>query len=203
MGKMANVAIIILAAGSSSRMGHSKQLLKWGNTTLLNHSILQASNSEAENVYVVLGANYKEIKASIKNKAVFVLHNPTWEEGMGNSIAFGIKEVASNTYDGVLIMLADQPQVDAVFLNSLIRAFQKREKHIIATSYKNGAGVPALFDKTCFGELTSITGKMGAKSLIKRSMETTKLIVPKNKILDIDTKEMYEKAKSIFLNQQI
>ena len=57
--KTPNIAVVVLAAGASRRMGTPKQLLSWGNDTLLKHAIKTAENSKANKVIVVLGANYK------------------------------------------------------------------------------------------------------------------------------------------------
>lgn len=191
------IAILILAAGSSSRMGSPKQLLKWGNTTLLNDSITQAANSISDSVFVVLGANYSKVKDSIKNKSVTILINNKWELGLGNSIAYGLNAIQKHNFDGVLLMLADQPQVDTVFLNKLISAFEKGDKSVIATTYKNEGGVPAIFDKSYFNQLASLKGDKGAKLVINKSLADTTLITPSIPITDIDTDEMYEKAKTM------
>lgn len=191
------IALLILAAGASSRMGSPKQLLKWGDSTLLNHSINQAINSKAMGVFVVLGANHEIISKSIENTSVSLLENDDWKQGMGNTIAYGITHIQGLDYDGVLLMLADQPQVDTSFLNQLIDTFQSNSKNIIATAYSNGNGVPALFDKLYFKELCAFEGNKGAKSLIQDSLNKVLSISPKAPFLDIDTKEEYKLARDL------
>lgn len=195
------IAILILAAGESKRMGTPKQLLKWGKSTLLNHSITQAVNSKADSVFVVLGANFDTIKDSIDTDDVTVLKYADWKLGMGNSIAFGIQKIWSLAFDGVTLMLVDQPQIDTSFLNKLILEFQQSEKPIIATGYKNGAGVPAVFDKTYFEQLVSLSGKKGGRLLINNNLSNATLITSIDNIADIDTMEAYEKLNQQYFNE--
>lgn len=189
-----NIAVLILAAGSSSRMGFPKQLLKWGKTTLLNHSIEQALGSKANSVFVVLGANYEAIMPIIQNKSAVVIKNEGWKSGLGNTISYGVGQILNQDFDGILLMLVDQPQVDTSLLNKLISAFEKSQKRIISTAYKKGTGgVPALFDKSYFKRLLLLSGERGGKQFIENNVSSVLLIEPKNPIKDIDTVEAYEK----------
>lgn len=194
-----NIAILLLAAGASSRMGSPKQLLTWGDSTLLNHSINQAANSKANDVFVVLGANHKKISKTINDTTITVLKNDEWELGMGNTIGFGINHIQDLGYDGVLVMLADQPLIDSIYLNNLIVAFARSNKSIIASSYNKGAGVPAIFNKSYYKELSALNGDRGAMQLIINYQEETEIIDAGNLLVDIDTNEMYKKAKSTYL----
>lgn len=191
------IAILILAAGESKRMGSPKQLLKWGNSTLLNHSIDQAVASKADEVYLVLGANYEKIISSITEPSVVVFAHTDWRKGMGNTLAFGVNQLKDFEFDGILVMLADQPQVDTSFLNVLISEVELGDKPIVATSYKKEGGVPAIFDKSYFNELTSLLGDIGARLVINKNLVHTTLMTPSTPIIDIDTKKMYEETKSL------
>ncbi|MCF6360808.1 MAG: nucleotidyltransferase family protein [Cyclobacteriaceae bacterium] len=189
---ISNIAIIILAAGGSSRMRQPKQLLPWGKTTLLGHSIQQALKSNTKKVYVVLGAYFNEIELSIREEPIDILKNNDWETGMGSSIALGIKCIQKENFDGALFMLADQPQIDSVFLNKIIATWWKSKNSIIATAHKNTVGVPAIFDKDYFNELSKLIGKKGASSIINHNLSKTTIVHAAKPIIDIDTKEEYE-----------
>jgi len=188
-----DIAIIILAAGCSSRMGQAKQLLPWGHTTLIGHSIKQAVDSDARKIFVVLGANYDKIESAIKGLPIIIIKNKQWQQGMGTSISAAIKEIKSLPLEGTLFMLADQPQVDVELLNNLIISFKNSTKPIIATSYKNGAGVPAVFGKRYFEQLAQLSGDEGAKHLIANNRSDTKIIMPPNSLVDLDKMEDYTK----------
>lgn len=195
------IAILLLAAGASSRMGSPKQLLKWGDSTLLNHSINQAVKSKAIDVFVLLGANHKIISKSIENTSISLLVNDDWNQGMGNTISFGVSHIQGLNYDGVLLMLVDQPLIDSTYLNNLIAVFDTSKKSIIASSYHKGAGVPAIFDKSHYPELSALNGDQGAKQLIINYQGNTKIIDAGNLLADIDTDKEYENAKSTFLSK--
>lgn len=166
-----NIAILILAAGSSSRMGQPKQLLPWKDTTLLGNAIRNATTSTAKAIYVVLGANAKRIQKEIVDGEIEVIENPDWQHGIGSSIGIGMKMLLKkdNDFDGILIMLADQPLIDKDYLNLMITSFYSQREHIIATAYKNRAGVPALFYKAYFNELADLKNDFGAKEQIGRA----------------------------------
>jgi len=189
-----NIAILILAAGSSSRMGQPKQLLPWKDTTLLGNAIHNGTTSMAKAIYVVLGANAKSIRKEIMDSEIEVIENPDWQHGIGSSIAIGIKMLLKkdNDFDGILIMLADQPLIDKDYLNLMIISFYSQRERIIATAYKNRAGVPALFDKAYCNELADLKNDFGAKELIDQSKGKIFTINPNNKSVDIDTQSEYQ-----------
>ncbi|MCF6352636.1 MAG: nucleotidyltransferase family protein [Cyclobacteriaceae bacterium] len=193
-----NIAIIILAAGASTRMGEPKQLLTWGNTTLLNHTIEQAVNSKSDAVYIVLGANYTAIKKSIIRKQATILYFKNWQEGMGSSIAYGVQNLPPSKFDGILIMLADQPQIDSLFFNKLINEFKKGSKPIIATKYEEKVGVPAIFNASFFNQLTQLEGEKGGKLLLEKNLKNLSLLLPNSTYEDIDTQEDYKKLVQLF-----
>lgn len=190
-----NIAVLILAAGASTRMGITKQLLKWGNSTIIGHAIEVAQELNIANYYVVLGANYQEINSEIEHYPIQILKNEDWKLGLGKSIAFGVKHIkkSNSNIDGILITLADQPLINAGYLNSLIASFNVGKHNIIATSYHNGKqGVPVLFDKFYFDDLSQLSDDNGAKSILLKYSENVSIINASDLILDIDTFEDYE-----------
>jgi len=119
-----NIGVLILAAGSSSRLGRPKQLLEIDGSTLLQKAITSALEV-SKSVNVVLGGNEKLIRPTISDFPIKMVLNKKWEEGMGSSIRVGMEFLSEKKLDAVLIMLSDQPFVDSVFLNQLIDFFKK------------------------------------------------------------------------------
>lgn len=190
------IALVILAAGASKRMGEPKQLLKWGNSTLITHTIQTALKLNSDTIYVVLGANFKLIKNSITHHPITILNNKNWEQGLGESIAFASKHIQKplNKPEGILFVLADQPFITVSYLKSMISSFSKGEKQIIASSYHNRKfGVPALFDSCYLDDLSNLKGDFGARNFLQKNESFIKALIPPVKNVDLDFKEDYEK----------
>lgn len=201
MGKTdENIAILVLAAGASSRMGTPKQLLPWNGANLLDSVIENALVFSPDHVVVVLGANAKEIQAhSIHNKGVQFVFHKNWNLGLGSSIAHGvdfIQEIGQNT-KAILILLGDQPLIDPEYLGKMIKAHESSGKGIIATEYDKGVGVPAIFARSYFSNLAQLNKDIGAKQIIKNFKNDTFLLGPSGKTIDIDTLEDYQKLIKI------
>ena len=191
---MTKISNILIAAGESKRIGKPKQLLDWGSVTLIENQIRTLLKTE-ENIYVVLGAYYNEIFNVIKKYPIKIFYNKNWKNGMGSSIAFGIKEILkkSKNYQGFLISLCDMPLIEANYFKKLIQNFNINKNKIIVSKSKLGViGVPAIFPKTLENELMKLNEDVGAKEIIN------KYKVSVNEILcddldDIDTLESYKK----------
>ena len=192
---MHNIVALILAAGQSKRFGSPKQLLKWKDSNLLENAIKTVNTSNVTHTFLVLGANFDEILKMTDTNSVEIIRNHYWKKGLGNSIAFGVSHIFKSNIkvDGILLMLADQPLIDSEYLNALTDTFKLNNNQIIASSYLNDKkGVPVLFDKSYFDELTILKGDKGAKALIEKYSKNVTLIKGENKLVDIDTFEDYE-----------
>ncbi|MFT5436230.1 MAG: molybdenum cofactor cytidylyltransferase [Ulvibacter sp.] len=196
MPSESNIVIIIPAAGASRRIGSPKQLLKWGDSTLISHAIDIAEELGQKEIVLVLGAYYDKIKAEIDNRSIRTLKNEDWENGLGSSIAAGVEYLVKSldTCDAVLILLPDQPLIVPFYLKTMIDKFKVGENQIIATKYGSGKyGVPALFDKKYFEKLRGLTDDRGAQELIKQSAKFVTTVDINPLISDIDTEEDYKK----------
>jgi molybdenum cofactor cytidylyltransferase len=188
-------AVIILAAGSSSRLGQPKQLLPYKGKNLLQHAILAAENSEAKLQILVLGANEQSIRENINPVSIAIVPNPAWEEGMAGSLKIAVKHLLDldPDLDQVLVMLCDQPFVDRDLLNTMIEKQSVSDKGIVACQYKGTLGVPALFTKTYFADILDLGGNGGAKNLIQENLEDVIALDFPDGGIDIDTMEDYRR----------
>jgi molybdenum cofactor cytidylyltransferase len=179
--------VIILAAGSSSRLGMAKQSLEYKGQTLLQRAIHSALASECETVAIVLGARAEMLQASIINEPVHVFFNKAWEEGMASSIRCGLTELHKVTpqLTAVILMLCDQPFADAAIINQLIQ--QAEPNTIVASAYNGTIGPPALFDKAFFPQLLTLSGNEGAKSILLQYEEDVITVPFPLGGIDIDT----------------
>lgn len=187
-------AIIILAAGSSSRMGQPKQQLLYKGATLLANAVKAAGHSKANQVIVVLGANAEQIQNDLAVEPVQKVLNNDWQQGMASSIHAGIKalQTEGQQVKSAILMLCDQPFVSTDLLNRMIAA-QVDEESIIACAYQDTLGAPVLFGNAYFADLLALKGQEGAKKLLmKHHQQVIAIQFPEGRI-DIDTPEDYQK----------
>jgi len=187
-------AIIVLAAGSSSRMGRPKQLLPYNGKSLLEHTVDTANDTDASPVIVVLGANAALLEKEINEKKVHITENSEWSEGMASSVRCGIKTLVQIApySDAAIIMVCDQPFVSPALLNELVAAQKNTGKDIVTSHYENAIGPPALFHKTVFPELLDLKGDAGARKIIEqRGTDIATVSFAKGEI-DIDTESDYK-----------
>ena len=191
---MNNTGIIILAAGSSSRFGNTKQLLHFKGKTLLKHTIEEAAEAGAQPVVVVTGANADEISREIKNEKVEIVFNKNWEQGMASGIVIGLKKaITSNKeLESVIITVCDQPFVSSSLFQQLFQKQNESVKHIVASAYADTIGTPALFTIKYFDALMGLTGDQGAKGLLKKHSKDLATVDFPDGYIDIDTQEDYE-----------
>lgn len=197
---MNNTAIIILAAGSSSRFGLIKQLLRFSNKTLLQHAIDEAIAAGAEPIIVVTGAHADEISKEITKQQVQVVFNGKWEEGMASGIVAGVHAAITynNSIEKIIIAVCDQPFISSSLFKQLYHTHEEKAKHIVASAYADTIGTPVLFTQKYFDALLALTGDEGAKKILKANADDVATIDFPQGNVDIDTQKDYEQL----LNRQ-
>ncbi|MEH2226769.1 nucleotidyltransferase family protein [Nostoc sp.] len=193
------IAIMILAAGASTRMGTPKQLLLYQGRSFLKYTTEIAIASVCQPVVVVLGANAEQIHPEIKQLPIKVVKNSAWASGMSTSIKSGI-ELLNNLpqkIEAVVITLCDQPFVSPQIINQLVDTYYSTKKPIIACEYGDTLGVPALFSQTFFSELATLKETSGAKKVINHNLNQVFSIPFPLGDIDIDTPNDYEQLLSI------
>ena len=188
---MKTYAAIVLAAGASKRLGKPKQLLPYKESTLLNHTITELLKLQNVDVYVVLGAYADAILLTIHKLKVTPLIHSGWEDGMGSSLAFGMKAIADKNYDGVLVSLSDLPFIKTEHYQKLLSDFEQ-QKSIVITDYQNFSGVPCMIPSQHFSELQKLTGDEGAKPVIEKYKKEVSKVNSETPYFDVDTDESYE-----------
>lgn len=163
------VAAIIVAAGSSSRLGQPKQLLMMDGEPMLQRVIRFALTAGVAPVLVVLGANQDAIRSSVDFGAAMVVDNADWKEGLASSIRAGLQalEKVASSDSGVLLMGCDQPRVTAPHLRQLIETFAAQASStVIASAYAGVQGIPAVFPREAVPDLLALRGDRGARALL-------------------------------------
>jgi molybdenum cofactor cytidylyltransferase len=188
-----SIGIIILAAGSSTRMGKPKQLLPVEGESLLHRATRTALRSKARIVVVVLGANEEDHRRAIKDLGADVIENPDWEKGMGSSLKAGLKYLSGkDDISAVVIMVCDQPSVTSEHLDQLIDTHELTKKLVVASQYSGFPGVPALISRDLFDELKAIDDTNGAKKVIQGHLHETALVTLHGGEIDLDTPDEYQ-----------
>lgn len=192
------IGAIILAAGGSARMGSPKQLLKFEGTTLIRRAASSAIESGCRPVIIVTGAASEDVRGELDGLDVLEIFNSEWQTGMASSIKASIGSVLTREpqIDAVVVMLSDQPHVTAEVIKRLIDAYVTTSKPIVASSYGEDFGVPALFDKKHFDELYELEGDRGAKAIIKKHAGDAELVDFPEGVIDVDTPDDLRRLKS-------
>ncbi|MEZ5353841.1 MAG: nucleotidyltransferase family protein [Bryobacteraceae bacterium] len=187
-------ALVLLAAGSSSRMGCPKQLLSFRGQPLLRHAAETALEAGCSPVVVVLGANSEPLRSVLDGLPVDIRVNARWAEGMGTSIQTGLRALDRATVRGAILALADQPLVDAGFLRRLAYLHRLSGKPIIAARYAGTAGVPVFFARDRFPLLDALPARQGCKGVILGHPDDAMLVDCPEAEIDIDTPDDYAAA---------
>ena len=190
---------IILAAGGSSRFGQPKQLLQSRGKTLLRVMIDAVCEAGCSPIVVVIGSDSEKLHPELAHANVMEVRNTNWRRGIGSSIRSGVQALTEHAPDieAILLLVCDQPAVNARFIEHLIATREATKKNVVASSYADTVGVPALFDRSLFKQLLSIGDEAGAKSIILQNPERVVLFAFPEGAIDIDTWEDWEKFNEL------
>jgi molybdenum cofactor cytidylyltransferase len=190
-----SVGAVVLAAGSSSRMGSPKQTLRFRGESLLRRATLAALGAGCRPVVVVTGAHSELSRREFEGLAVREVLNTSWETGMASSIHAGVEGLVDEDADvsAAVLLLCDQPHVTAEVISALVEAHRATGKAIVASRYGGSFGVPALFSRTLFAELTRLEGMAGAKEVIKRYASEAHFLPFQEGTMDVDTPDDFSR----------
>ena len=191
--KLPSVTAIILGAGESSRMGRPKLLLPFGDSTMIGTVISRVLASSVEKAIVVLGSNYESHREVIKDYPVEIVNNKRYREGMFSSVKCGL-EAVPDAADAVMVLLGDQPMIQADEMDQLIASYRDSEKEISIATHEKKRGHPILFGRKFISEITGYSGEASLRDLLqKHPSEILEIKTGNDRILrDIDTENDYQ-----------
>jgi len=162
-------AIVLLAAGGSSRFGSPKQLLDWQGQPLVRHMASLALSAGCSRVRVVVGAYADEVRRALEGVPqrgipLEIVENPDWQEGQASSVRAGIQGLPAGT-GAALFLLVDQPLAPVSLLRGLLDLHAQTLSPLVAPLCQGRRRNPVLFDRVTFPELLALQGDTGGRAL--------------------------------------
>jgi molybdenum cofactor cytidylyltransferase len=176
-------------------MGRAKQLLAWGDSTVLGQTIWQAQQADVDDVLVVIGHCAEQVGLVVAQAGETAVYNPDYATGeMLSSLQTALRYLNHET-DAILVMLGDQPMLEPETINAIIRPFQKGQSNLIAPVFQGKRGNPVLIGKPYFHELLALPIGEAPRTLLKRhASDLLTITVDSDTILrDLDYPEAYER----------
>lgn len=184
------IGAVILAAGTSSRMGEAKQLLRLGENTLLGQALENTRGSRVNEIVLVLGHEAEKIRGMISTENLSVVINESYQQGMGTSLRTGLAALSPGV-DAALIVLADQPFIRPETLDLLMDRYIQSDAQIVVPTFKGFRGNPVLLDRSVFSEVMALTGDIGCRAIFGNHLEgiVKQPVEDIGILLDLDSKD--------------
>ena len=202
-----NAAALVLAAGSSRRLGQPKQLLPYKGRTLLDVSLDVARNAPFEQRLVTVGGAAPEVLETVDFDGFEIVESVHHTQGCSSSIVSAL-DALDDDIDGFVLLLGDQPEVTTETITTLLTSIsanldtsgasgdgssESSGEALAVCRYDNGIGHPFWFSRRTFGELANLHGDKAVWKLIESgSYPVTKVRIDGDVPLDVDTWEEYE-----------
>lgn len=188
------IALLVLAAGQSRRMGYPKALLLYRGRTFLQSILEAASAAGIEKQLVALPRGMDNTLPAQHLHDLIVVRNEAPEAGPIGSIRAGIGAVFNHPVDALLVWPVDHPHVSVATVQALVGRFYETRSAIIVPVHQGRRGHPVLFSRSVFGELLGAPSSDGARAVVRKDPSRV-VEVPVNDpaILEgIDTPAQYE-----------
>jgi len=195
------ITAVVLAAGKSQRMGRLKQLLPFGDLTVVQTVLQSIRSAGIDDIVVVLGHKADEIE-SVLPSGVRAVRNDAYEEGMFSSVLAGLNALEAGA-SGMMLVLVDQPQVDPAVFQTVASAYQDTERGIVIPMSEGKRGHPIIIDVSRYAvEIRALDGSRGLKPLVRTNTDDTEWVeLDDPSILrDMDTPDDY--ARELRLREE-
>jgi molybdenum cofactor cytidylyltransferase len=187
------ISAVILAAGASTRMGTPKLLLPLGDEPLIRRTVRQVAGAGFDEVLVVLGSEHAKVLAALDGLPIRHAINADYATGMGSSFRTAVAHLGEAS--AAMFALADQPFVVTAHYRTVLDAYRELRPAIVCSRYGEVTAPPHLFERELFAELSVL--EHGARPVLQRHRDRTVVLpLPADALMDIDTPDDYERARS-------
>ena len=193
------VAALILAAGSSTRMGSNKLLAELNGAPMIAQTVKRVAASGVASVTVVTGYQAEKIESALEDFKIQKIHNPNFVDGLASSLQVGVAALQSSC-DAILVCLGDMPLIDPRDINRMIAAFSPSDQRsIVVPVHERRFGNPVLWGVEHFAALMACEGDRGARGLLEKLKDEALEVLIENQsvVLDADTPEALAVIRSI------
>jgi molybdenum cofactor cytidylyltransferase len=190
------VAGVVLAAGSSRRMGRNKLLLELEGEPLVRRVARRAAAAGLDPILVVLGHEAASVQAALADLPHQALLNPDHASGANSSLRLGIASVPAGARAAV-VLLGDMPFVTTEMIRAVVSRYALEAPRLVVSSYGEVTAPPTLYDASLFAEFTPLEGEGCGKHVVRRHWEEAAVLSwPEQALADLDRPEDYERARA-------
>jgi molybdenum cofactor cytidylyltransferase len=198
------LAGVVLAAGESRRMGQPKQLLPFGERTILERVVDTLLTAGVGEVVVVLGHMADRVRAVLGNRPVTAVVNEFYRQGMLSSVKCGVRAIGAG-YDAVLFALGDQPHIEGAVVSEVMRAYRAGNAGIVIPRYGDKKGHPIIINLQKYREaIVNLPEDTGLNALMQEHADDVRLIdvATEDIIRDIDVPDDYTRELARFTERR-
>lgn len=189
------VAGILLAAGTSSRMGSNKLLFELDGESVLRGAARRALAGGVAPLLVVLGHQAERVRQELDGLPCQIVLNPSYEQGINSSLKAGVAALPDDV-QAAMVMLSDMPFVTAEMLAGLIARYRSTEAPLVISDYEGVNAPPMLYDRSLFGELLAMTGEGCGRQVVKQHRHEAEVLPwPAAALADLDVPDDYARLK--------
>jgi molybdenum cofactor cytidylyltransferase len=189
-----SIAGVILAAGTSSRMGSvNKLLLRYNNRTVIEEVLAQMAGSGVDSILIVTGFERARIEAALAGRVtdrMQLIYNGRYRLGRAESVKCAVEHLGGR-FEAILFMVGDKPGVSGQLINRAIERFRRDRPAMLYVETPRGRGHPIIFSKAVFADLKSLKGDRIGDELVEKYKGDTIVLADDRQQIDIDTEDDY------------
>jgi len=193
------VAGVVLAAGTSSRLGRNKLLVELGGEPVVRRTVRNAIDGGLAPVLVVLGFEAERVGGALAGLECQPVDNPDYGVGVNRSLQTGLAAVPPEAVAAV-VLLADMPLVTGAMIAAVVGAYRASDAPLVISQYGGAQAPPTLYDRSLFGEFREREGEGAGKRVVERHRhQAASIAFPPETLADLDLPDDYQRLHSLFV----